>query len=703
MKKFLIRIFVIITVFSIFISMLSGGIIVYAAKNIDFETDTELFEKAKQDKTVYYYAYNTDGELLEVYKSAKETVREWVDFDEVNKNVKLGFIAMEDREFYKHKGVNIKRTVAAMLNHIFKLKSSFGASTITQQVIKNISGDNEVSIARKVKEIIRAFHLEKNYSKDDIFELYLNIVPMTGNIYGVSAAAEIYFGKESSKLSLAESATLVGITNAPAKYNPYTKPEACKEKRDRVLYAMLDVGYISNDEYNTAVNTPLVLNENTGKYGISSWFIETANEEIISDISNQYTISKSAARLMMNGAHVILTMNPEIQSIVEKYFSNTANLSEKFNDGLNYSMVISDHNNGNLLAIVGNGGKKRDNRIFNYATANITPGSVIKPLSLYAPLINDGRITWSTLLEDAPVQYISGTDGLVPYPKNSPDVYDGMIDINDAIKKSKNTVAIRLFDMLGSERIFNHLKEDYGFETIVKNGIGVSGTTVSDMSSAPLALGQLSYGVSLKKLTEAYNVFANEGVLPKGRSYFKVYDRSGKVILKKDEEKRRIISEETAQIMNQLLSNVVTDGTARRIKLKELVDVAGKTGTSGNDRDRLFIGYTPYFTAGIWCGYGGEDKAVGQNTPSHLDIWDDIMTAIHNQTVFNNYNEQTKSFSTDKIIVIPYCSKTGLAVSESCELDDDAAVKLGYFKRSDFPLEICEHNKTPLQTDDSML
>lgn len=702
MKKILLRIALIITVFALITAIFGGVALAYVNRSIDYAVDRELFEKAKEDKTIYYYAYNSGGELTEVYKSAKETVREWVDFDRVGKEIKLGFIAMEDREFYEHNGVNFKRTVAATLNHIFKLRSSFGASTITQQVVKNISGDNEVSIARKLKEIFRALKLEREYSKDDIFEVYLNVVPMTGNIYGVSAAAEIYFGKEPDELSLEEAAAIVGITNAPAKYNPYTKPQECTEKRNRVLFAMYDVGFIDKDEYERAINSPLVLSDGYGNYGVSSWFVETANEDIISDIAEKYSLSKAAARLMLNGARVILTINPDIQNIMDDYFANTSNLSEKFHEGLNYSMVVSDPHTGDLLGVIGNGGRKRGNKMFNYATATVTPGSVLKPIALYAPLIENNEITWSSMLDDSPIKYIANGEENVPYPRNTPDVYDGYIDISTAIKKSKNTIAVRLFDVLGAESIFDTLHDDYRFDTMIRSGIGKNGERLSDLSAAPLALGQLSYGVSLRKLTEAYNVFPSEGIYSNGRSYIKVYGRAGEVIVSKDAERKRLLSEDTAQVMNQLLSGVVWDGTARQIRLKELVDVAGKTGTSGSDKDRLFIGYTPYFTAGIWCGYGNADKSVGQNTPNHLQIWDEVMRTIHDKTVFCNYNEETVSFSTDKLIIAPYCSSSGMKVTEECELYDDSTVKLGYFKHNNYPKEECYH-KECLQNEDSVI
>jgi len=693
MKKIIKRIAVIITVIAILTVAFSGLLLAYARKNIDYNSDEELFRKAKDDQTIYYYAYDRNGELTEVYKSSKSSIREWTDFADIGENLKMGFLAAEDRRFYEHKGVNYKRTVAAIINHVFKFTRSFGASTITQQVVKNISGDNETKVSRKLKEILRAFNLERNHSKDDIFELYLNIVPMSGNVYGVGAASEIYFGKEPAELSLSEAATLVGITNAPTKYNPYTNPDECLGKRNRVLYAMLDAGVIDRLKYEEAINSPLKLNYGMGNFGVSSWFVETANEEIISDISSEYGLSRAAARLMLNGTHVILTMNPTVQKIMENYFFDTSNLSEKFSDGLNYSMVISDPYTGDLLGIIGNGGEKRGELLFNYATTPIIPGSVIKPIALYAPLLDKGEITWSTMLEDTPIEYIGSGDGSVPYPKNTPDVYEGLIDINKALKKSKNTIAIRLYDMLGAEYIFNHLKNDYGFATLVSSETLSTGGVISDMNAAPLALGQLSRGVSLRKLTEAYNVFPNEGVLCSGRSYRGIYDRDGKTVITKARTAKRLYSQETAQIMNQLLSNVVLDGTARQINLKENVDTAGKTGTSGNDRDRLFIGYTPYYTAGIWCGFGKSDRQVGHNTPSHLHIWDEVMKRVHDELVLYDYEENERIFNTDKVVVAPYCPKSGLIPTEWCELDDEVSLEFGYFDIKKTPKCECDYRE----------
>ena len=693
MKRIVIATSVIILIFALLFISSSSAMLIYANKNIDYDFDESLFEKSKEDKTVYYYAKSSSGDLKEVYKSSHGKKTEWTRFDDIADALKNGFISMEDREFYEHTGVNIRRTLAAAVNHIFKVSDSFGASTITQQLVKNISGDNETTVSRKVKEILRSVNIEKNHSKNEIFELYLNIVPMSANIYGVGAASKIFFGKSPSDISIEEAATIVGITNAPSRFNPYTNPDACIEKRNRVLYAMKDSGYISKEDYEVAVKKPLVLCNGTGNFGISSWFIETANEEVLSDIAEKYGVSHSASRLMLNGCRIILTMNSDIQIILEDYFSNKDNLSEKISNGLNYAMVVSDPFSGDLLGIIGNGGEKRGELLFNYAISPITPGSVLKPIAVYAPLIDKNRISWSTIIDDSPIEYREYGDTQIPYPKNSPDIYEGDVDVNYALLKSKNTIAAKLFNELGADFVFRSLKESFGFDTLIESRTLKTGETLSDKSIAPLALGQLSVGVSIRKLTEAYNVFPSEGIWHTGRSYIAVYNSEGKCIVNREVIKKRVYEQSTAQIMNQLLSNVVLSGTARQITLKDYIDVAGKTGTSGNDRDRLFVGYTPYFTAGIWCGYGSLNKSVGNNTPNHLQIWDEVMRHIHEKTVMSGYDDAVDSFNTNKLIVMPYCSKTGKTPTEKCELSDDSEIRFGYFKPEEVSDEICDYHR----------
>ncbi len=690
MKKVILKISLVFLIFSILFSILTGALVYYAEKNIDYTTDKMLFEMAKGETVTTYYSYTDTGEAIEVWKSLNGPKKEWVSLYEINDFLIDGFISAEDRNFYKHNGVNFGRTILALINYIFKGNKRFGASTITQQVIKNISGDNDVSARRKFKEILRALRLEKEYSKDDILELYLNIVPMSDNMYGVSIASLRYFGKEPHNLSLAEAATIVGITNSPVRYNPYLNPEECKAKRNRVLYAMLKNQKITESEYEDAINSELAVSDNFSSYiRPSSWFIETAREDIISDLADLYGITHQAASLLINGADVYLTVNMRVQNILEHYFENTDNLSPSVENGLHYSMVVTDHQSGNLIGIIGNSGVKSGEKLYNYATNPITPASSLKPLSLYAPLLDSGRVIWSTTFEDGPIEYI-GDEGNA-YPKNSPDRYDGLIDLNTALMQSKNTVAVKLYRMQDKNDIFKTLKDDFGISTVTSSYLRSDGRVLTDLAEAPLALGQLTHGISLRKLTECYNVFPNEGVLSIGKSYFKVVASDGRILLKNLPKSKRVFDKGTAQIMNQMLMNVVSDGTAKQIKLKNYVDTAGKTGTSSGDKDRVFVGYTPYYTAGIWCGYANGSTSVGVNNPGHLQIWDNVMQKIHNETVFRGYTDDIQGFNTDELVWESYCQKSGCLITENCVYSDDD-IKNGYFSKKYLPSEYCKYH-----------
>ncbi len=691
MKRRIIIAVAIIIVLAVCISIGIATLAICANNSINYKLDEQLFDGAVSSNTATFMAYTHTGELTEVWKSSLGGRKTWADIEEISPHLINAFISAEDREFYRHHGVNVRRTLAAILNYFTHARSGFGASTITQQVIKNISGDNDYSIARKFNEILRAIHLEAVKSKDDILEVYLNIVPMSGNMYGVREASMTYFGKEPSELSLPEAAAIAGITNAPSKYNPYIHREDCEKKRNNVLYAMLDNGVIDEDDYNTAISQPLVV-EDAGKYSgtASSWFIETATQDIIRDLVAKHGISRSAARLMFyGGTTVILTMNPQIQSIMEDYFENTENLPEAVADGLQFSMVVTDSRTGDLLGIIGRAGEKCGDKLLNLATVPHTPASTLKPLALYAPLVEREVISWSTIFDDAPTSYIDKDGEIVPYPKNSPDRYDGRITVSDAIRRSKNTVAISMYEMLGAEDIFYRLRDDFGFSSLVDSEVREDGSIITDMAPSPLALGQLTNGVSLIELTNAYTVLPNSGVIGGMRSYYGVFSSGGNVLLENTGVQKRIFKSSTAAVMNMLLSGVVEDGTARNIRLKELVDTAGKTGTSGGDKDRLFVGYTPYYTAGIWCGYDGKSKSIGGVDKSHLAVWDEVMVKIHEQAALE-HSEETLGFSESDVEAHLFCKSSGMKANEGC-IDAECA-EWGFFLKTKAPIGICPYH-----------
>ena len=694
----IVKIGALVIIVSLIILILFGALSIYVNSNIDFSLDEKLFLSNRSGNlTKFYYdaSYGegeyTPKELCSIKPVGDKKV--WYSYGDIGENIKNAYICAEDRRFFKHSGVDYKRTFFAMVNYVFHMKSKFGGSTITQQVIKNISGDDKPTLSRKLKEIIRATHIEFSHSKEEIFELYLNIVPMGEGIAGVGLASQHYFGKTPDVLTLAEAATLVGITNAPARYNPHINPEACLKKRNNVLYSMLECGMISENEYEAESSTPLFVLEKSNDYNhINSWFIETVCDDLCNDLAIQNGISDAAARLLiMNGGlSVYTTQNPLIQGELERYFEDVSNFPDALKDGLDYSMVICDSKNGNLLGIVGGAGKKCANRLINNAQALHTPASTLKPLALYAPLLDSGRISWSTVFDDVPISFNKSKDGeYIYYPHNYPDVYDGLTTVSDAIRISKNTVALRLYNMLGKRNIFENLINDFGFDSLVEKKILKNGKVLTDIAESPLALGQLTYGISLRKLTEAYTVFPSEGELSSARSYVAVYDSCGKCLIENQAKTKRVYSVETSRIMNQLLMLVTESGTAKKITLKHTVDTAGKTGTSAGDKDRLFVGYTPYYTAGIWCGYTNQNKGVGNQNISHIEIWDRVMKSIHESTLSEYDN--VKSFSTEGLELLPYCRDSGKIYTEKCEFDPRGdRIDFGYFSKNNNPKDFCD-------------
>lgn len=684
---------VILVSFSLFF-LVGAGVVNFALGSIDFNADERLFEGARGGNLTRFYA-NASLDTGQYTPTEMETmtmdssVKAFYPLSEISLYLKDGFVAVEDKDFYSHEGVNFRRTALAVFNHIFKLKNSFGASTITQQVIKNISGDNEQTARRKLLEMLRAMRIEDNHTKEEILELYLNIVPLGENVVGVGAGALHYFGKEPSELSSDEAAILIGITNAPTLYNPHSNPERCVEKRNTVLGEMKREGVITENEYTEAINRPLSVlpREETGG-GVYSWFAETVIKDMSKDYAEAYGVSEQAARfiLLTSGYEVYTTQRIELQRVLDGYFSDASNFPRECEDGLDFSMVISDSLSGELLAIVGSVGEKSENLIINHALEPHTPASTLKPLALYAPLIDRGVINWATVFDDVPLEFI---DGARAYPVNSPNVYNGLTTVRDAIRTSKNTVAMRLYNILGAESIYTSLRDDFGF-SLVRNRYDSRGGKITDLAPAPLALGQLTYGVGLRSLTEAYTVFPSNGIKNKGRSYLKVVDSNGYAVLENTEEAHRVFKPETAKIMNQLLMGVVDSGTAATITLGDTVDTAGKTGTSGGNLDKLFIGYTPYLTAGIRCSYNDSKTSVGAVAPSHLRIWDEVMVELHSLLI-DGYGEPDRSFSVDGLIRSSYCADSGMLYSDKCSLDPRGnRLEYGYFTEDNKPRELCD-------------
>ena len=680
---------------AILTALAAGALVIYTRHTLNFEGDEVLFEKSlKWESTAFYASADPYGEYVPVrMETAGSLEKQYFPLEEISPLLIDGFVAVEDGKFWEHSGVDYKRTLYAAFNYVFRSKKLFGGSTITQQVVKNISGDNGTTVKRKLSEILRAGNLERNYTKEEIMAVYLNVIPMSENIYGVGRASLSYFGKPPSELTAAEAATLIGITNAPTAYNPYVNAERCIEKRNRVLSVMEREGVIDSTEYASAIEEPLELMPRELTDGKSaSWFVETVIDDVTRELAQKYGLSESGARMMLlgGGYAVYTTADPEMQQIVEEYFADADNFPKEISEGLNYAYVVTDSQTNDLRAIVGRVGEKRGDRLLNHATVPHTPGSVLKPLALYAPLIDEGRICWSTVLDDVPTDFYSDGEDYRPYPRNSPDVYDGLTTVAEGVRVSKNTLAVRLLRMRGERAAFSTLRDGFGIDTLVERRRNEGGGTLTDIGTAPLALGQLTDGASLRKLTECFGVFAADGELYRGRSYVKVTDTDGNVILDNPPEAKRLLAPTTARIMNQLLMGVVESGTASSLTLDSVVDTAGKTGTSGGSLDKLFIGYTPYLSAGIWCGFEDGGRAATGLSVSHLRIWDDLMLQLHSVRM---RGETPRGFSVEGLDYRPYCTASGGLYSDNCLLDPrGSTLAYGYFAPDNAPDTLCDRH-----------
>ena len=707
--QYLLRFVCIGLIFLLTFSMVvCGALALYIKKMVDKSIDEELFSVVGNgsDTEIYYYEKDDDtGSLVakaldgEVIYGGYRCI--YTDYDSIPQDLKDAFVSIEDKRFYKHHGVDWKRTMSAGLNYFFKFSNSYGGSTITQQLIKNVTDEDEFSLQRKIQEIFWALDLETKLDKSEILGLYLNIINLSQGCYGVGAAADRYFSKSVSELTLNECACIAAITNSPSYYDPIKNPENNKKRKDIILTQMYEQGYITEEEYLSAKGVNVQLTPNT-KYesgGVNSWYTDMVIEDIINDLMEERGYSRAMANLLIytGGLKIYTAMDPEVQSVLEDYYSNTDNFySLSQEETPQSSMIVIDPYNGDILGVVGAVGEKGANRIQNMATQTKRPaGSVIKPLSVYAPAMDQHILTWATVYDDVPVNFGEyNTDpekgslvDPIPWPSNSNGIYRGLTNVNYALKQSINTVTVRALYDLGIENSFDFLYNKLGLKSLIREGVDGNGGYITDMDVAALALGQFNYGVTVREITAAYSIFANQGVFSAARSYYKVTDSYGSILLENRYSGETVISSETATVMSMMLENVVSDGTAKTVTLKSSISCAGKTGTTQKNYDRWYIGYTPYYIGGVWYGYEYPKTLSGSN--SCLDIWDDIMTKIHERKGFLN-TPKTFEYS-DTVLYLEYCADSGKLMTEACRRDPrgDRAER-GYFAVGDEPSDFCD-------------
>ena len=677
------------TVISVFI--ISGCIIgcVLATVILGMVDDADVIDLDQLElsyTTIIYTRDSQTGTYVEDTKLYGESGKLiWADYDQFPQYLIDATVAAEDKRFWQHQGVDFSRTIQATLSFLTG-DDSGGGSTITQQLIKNVTGAKEVRIDRKVKEIFNALALEKKYSKEQILEAYLNVIALGYNTCGVQAASNMYFNKDVSELTLNECVALVTITNNPSIYEPFGHPENNKTRREYVYGEMLEVGYITRAEYDTIIKEDIVTSrgqvtgKESGKY--TSWFIDYLIDDVIYDLMDEYGWDYSTAQynLYNGGYRIYATVDNRIQNIAEEYYEDVDNFEKVLNKEQPDSAFVCLNFDGEVVAIVGGKGEKTGSRLFNIAAHGQRHiGSTIKPISSYALAIENDLITYSTVIADEPIYKAGETVGSTTFgadwPVNYYSGYLGNVTVDTAVQRSINTIPVKLVTLITPRTIFDFLTQKLHISTLVDSGEN------NDVAVAPMALGSFTYGVTPIELAGAYQMIGNGGLYIEPHSYTQVLDSEGAVILKANTAPERVLSSETATILNKLCQRVVygPEGTGKTAAIPGFT-VAGKTGSASDNTDLWFVGMTPQYLGVVWLGYSEGMKEIKYQTYPTPKIWKAIM-----QEVMIGEDPNVTFPESANVVAATYCTVSGDLAGGACN-----STATGWYKKDNMP-GTCTH------------
>lgn len=587
----------------------------------------------------------------------KERINEHVAYSDIPKYMVDAYVDIEDERFFSHSGVDIKRTGAAIITYITHGgKSSFGGSTITQQLVKNITGNDDNSISRKVSEWIKAGELESFTTKEEILEAYFNIIYTAPNTYGVGMGAKYYFNKDVKDLSLAECAYIAGINISPNSYNPFGEQdnsERIKKRTKIVLDKMKQKNHITDEEYNLAIeelNNGLAFEKGdieSESDGVYSYYTDSVISEVVSDISQKKHISEKFATnyIYMAGLTIHSAEDPNVQEEIDKVYNNrNYGLTSSTGQKSQSAMIVIDHTTGQVRGIAGGLGEKTVSRGLNRATqSKRQTGSAIKPVAVLVPGIDKKLFTASTVYNDEPTTFNGD------YSPKDNDAYIGNITVRRAVESSQNIPFVKMMEQITPEESIKYMKK-----------MGVTSLTEKD-NALPLALGGEDRGITPLEMAGAYATIANDGVYIEPTFYTYISDSRGKKVLKSKQKKTKVFSKEVAYIIKDLLKQPVegSHGTATNCRINGM-DVAAKTGTTNENYDKWLCGFTNYYTAVTWYGYDqNESISYGGKSPAS-QMWSVVMKNIHSDLAKTTF---TKPSGLKQAEV---CSKTGLIANSKC-------------------------------------
>ena len=726
-------------VFVVTLTIFSGIFMAYINSTMRGKVEVYLDEFETKVSTELYSQDPDTGEWVmyqTLYLNSENRI--WTDLEDIPKYLQEAAIAIEDKRFEKHHGVDWKGTTRAIVYTLFG-KNVQGGSTITQQLVKNVTGDNEVTVKRKITEIYRALELEKRYEKDEILEAYLNEVFFGQSCYGVVTASRMYFNKDVSDLTLAECASLMGITNNPSMYDPTLSSWTRENNRERqltILGAMLEQEKISQEEYDEAKAEDIVFSNGftiSGKYvgsdgtatepepeepttddtespadeeepaikGRYSWFTEAMIGDVadalvekygitdkVRDNGTTYTAYEQAWDMVHGkGYKIYTTQNPKYQKIAEDVCYDLSNIpytssytnsaGEQVEDQLQIALTIVDPTNGYVVAMIGGAGEKQADRVWNWAVNARQCGSAIKPLSTYAPALDDGTINGASVIDDYPM-LLNGD----VWPRNDNWRYQGLMPLHLALRQSLNTCAVRTNLAYGVDRSYEFLVNKLGFENL---------TYTDSQQVGNMALGGFEKGVTTEEMAAGFATFVNEGVYTKPRTFVRVEDANGNVILENEAKSTVAMKNTTAALMNSLLQEASLQGTGYQAQFPGM-HIAGKTGSTNSNKDRYFAGYTPYYSCAVWAGYEHNQRIVASGNPCAV-IFQKVMKAIHEDLPDKDF------FSCAGLTSVAVCADSGMLASENCALDvRGSRVYTALVAADNAPTSVCTMHTAPSYT-----